>query len=100
VDGNGSGSCPVAGFGISGVEPWGSATTVLVSKMDLNEMGCEDGRWMELAQDHVQWQALVLAVLNLGVLLPQCLFVCLFVSKVKLILGKLFVRVGGGDNIR
>jgi len=25
---------------------------------------------MELAQDRVQWQALVLAVLNLGVLLP------------------------------
>jgi hypothetical protein len=35
------------------------------------EMGCEDGRWMELAQDHVQWQALVLAVLNLRVLLPE-----------------------------
>jgi hypothetical protein len=26
---------------------------------------------MELAQDRVQWRALVLAVLNLGVLLPQ-----------------------------
>jgi hypothetical protein len=26
VDGTGSGSCPVAGFGISGVEPSGSAT--------------------------------------------------------------------------
>jgi hypothetical protein len=25
----------MAGFGISGVEPWGSAITVLVSKMDL-----------------------------------------------------------------
>jgi hypothetical protein len=36
---------------------------------DLREIGCEDGRWMELAQDRVQWQALVLAVLNLGVLL-------------------------------
>jgi len=31
VDGTGSGLCPVAGFGISGVEPWDSATTVLVS---------------------------------------------------------------------
>jgi hypothetical protein len=30
VDGTGSGSCPVAGFGISGVEPWGSAATVSV----------------------------------------------------------------------
>jgi len=27
---------------------------VLVSKMDLREIGCEDGRWMELAQDRVQ----------------------------------------------
>jgi hypothetical protein len=62
----------MTGFGISGVETWGSATTVLVSKMDLREIGCEDGRWMELDQDRVQWQALVLAVLNLGVLIPQC----------------------------
>jgi len=38
--------------------------------MDLREIGCEDGRWMELAQDCVQWWALVLAVLNLEVLLP------------------------------
>jgi hypothetical protein len=30
VDGTGSGSCPVAGFGISGVEPSGSATRELV----------------------------------------------------------------------
>jgi hypothetical protein len=33
--------------------------------MNLVRLGCEDGRWMELAKDHVQWQALVLAVLNL-----------------------------------
>jgi len=39
--------------------------------MDLWEIGCEDGRWMELAQDRVQWQALVLAVLKLLVLLPE-----------------------------
>jgi hypothetical protein len=32
VDETGSGSCPVAGFGISGVEPLGSATTVLVNE--------------------------------------------------------------------
>jgi hypothetical protein len=42
----------VAGFGISDVERWGCATTVL----DLMEIGCEDGRWMELAQDRVQWR--------------------------------------------
>jgi len=39
--------------------------------MYLREIGCEDGRWMELAQDRVQWWALVLAVLNLRVLLPE-----------------------------
>ena len=71
MDGTGSGSCAVVGFGISGVEPLCSATRELVSKMDLMEIGCEDGRWMELAQDRVQWQALVLAVLNLLVLLPE-----------------------------
>ena len=31
--------------------------------MDLREIGYEDGSWMELAGDCVQWQALVLAVL-------------------------------------
>jgi hypothetical protein len=31
----------------------------------LGEIGCDGGRWIELAQDRVQWQALVLAVLNL-----------------------------------
>jgi hypothetical protein len=31
--------------------------------MDLREISCEDVRWMELAEDRVQWQALVLAVL-------------------------------------
>jgi hypothetical protein len=24
------------------------------SKIGVREIGCEDGRWMELAQDHVQ----------------------------------------------
>jgi hypothetical protein len=40
---------------ISGVERSGSATRELISEMNLKEMGCGDGRWMELAQDHVQW---------------------------------------------
>ena len=40
--------------------------------MDLMEIGCEDGRWMELAQDRVQWWALVLAVLlDLGIILAE-----------------------------
>jgi hypothetical protein len=38
-------------------------------KMYLREIGYDDGRWMKLAQDHVQWQALVLVVLYLQVLL-------------------------------
>ena len=61
----------MAGFGISGVEPSGSATRELISKMDHRDIGCEDGRWTEMVQDCVQWQASVLAVLNLLVLLPQ-----------------------------
>jgi hypothetical protein len=32
--------------------------------MDLGEIGCEDGRWMELAQDRVQLQDLKSAVMN------------------------------------
>jgi len=39
--------------------------------MDLMEVGCEDGRWMELAEDCVLWWALVLVVLNRCVLLPE-----------------------------
>ena len=45
--------------------------------MDLREIGCEDGRWMELAEDRVQWQVLVLAVLILPVLLPESCVNCL-----------------------
>ena len=35
------------------------------------EIGCDDGRWGELAQGCVLWWALVLAVLKLCVLLPE-----------------------------
>jgi hypothetical protein len=41
--------------------------------MDLREIGCENWKWMELAQDRVQWLALVLAVLNLRVLPTEIL---------------------------
>jgi hypothetical protein len=40
-------------------------------KMDVRDMGCENGRWMELAEDHVQWQALNLVMLDLIVLLQS-----------------------------
>jgi hypothetical protein len=39
--------------------------------MDLREIGCEDGKWIELAQHPVQWWAFVLAVMNICVLLPE-----------------------------
>ena len=36
--------------------------------MDLREIGCEDGRWMELAQDRFKWQALALATMECRIL--------------------------------
>jgi hypothetical protein len=39
--------------------------------MDVMEIGCEDGSWMEVAEDCVQWCALVLAMLNFCVLLAE-----------------------------
>jgi hypothetical protein len=33
-------------------------------KMNFGERSCENGRCLELAQDHVQWQAFVLVALN------------------------------------
>ena len=36
-------------------------------KMDLQKVGCGGMEWIELAQDREKWQALVIAVMNLGV---------------------------------
>jgi hypothetical protein len=62
--------------------------------MDLMETGCEDGRWIELAQDRVQWQALVLAVLNIQFLLSQCSLVS---SLYFMFSFKLLVLMQGGN---
>jgi hypothetical protein len=47
---------------------------------DLSEIGCEYRRTLGLAQDRVQRRALVLAVLNSYILVPQDEFVSLFVT--------------------
>jgi hypothetical protein len=43
----------------------------LNSKMGFREIDCKNGSCMELVQDRVQWRALLLAVLNLRILLPE-----------------------------
>jgi hypothetical protein len=40
-------------------------------RMDLGETGLEDGAWVQLAQNRGQWRAVVNAVMNLRVLVPQ-----------------------------
>jgi hypothetical protein len=34
-------------------------------KVDFMRIGCEDGTWLELAQDLAHWRALILALFNL-----------------------------------
>jgi hypothetical protein len=58
VDGTASGSCPVTGFGTSGVEPSGSAARELVGKMYIREIGCEDGsgwNWLRMVSSDGVW---------------------------------------------
>ena len=36
-------------------------------KMDLREVGCDSGDWIDLAEDRDQWRVYVMAVMNLRV---------------------------------
>jgi hypothetical protein len=36
-------------------------------KMDLREIGWDDGDWIDLAQDRDQWRALVNTIMNLRI---------------------------------
>jgi hypothetical protein len=49
-----------------------------ITKMCLMEIGCEAGRWMELARDLVPWPSLALAALFFSprILLPDFLGYC------------------------
>jgi hypothetical protein len=49
----------VAGFSTGSNEPLDASIRKLTGETGLGERDFEGGRWMELAQDHVQWQALV-----------------------------------------
>jgi hypothetical protein len=40
-------------------------------KIGLREIIWEGGRWMEVAQNRIQWRDFVLSVLNLRVILPK-----------------------------
>jgi hypothetical protein len=40
-------------------------------KIEITEVRCEDGQWVELTQEHIQWLALVSALLNLLASLPD-----------------------------
>jgi hypothetical protein len=39
--------------------------------MDVRNIGCDDGRWIELSQDYVQSWAFILAVYDLQFLLAE-----------------------------
>jgi hypothetical protein len=48
--------------------------------MDLSEIGCEDGRWMELAHDRFHWWSFELAVFNLRVLLLEYFLLLIYID--------------------
>jgi hypothetical protein len=44
--------------------------------MDFRETCCENVIWIQPSQDCTQWEAMVLAMLNLEVILSECYLVC------------------------
>ena len=36
--------------------------------MDLREVGCDPGEWIDIAEDRDQWRAYTMAVINLRVI--------------------------------
>ena len=69
MDGTGSGAFPATCFGFRSAETSGYTTRELISEMDRRETYCEQGMWIELAEDRVHWQALLLAGVVYGILL-------------------------------
>jgi hypothetical protein len=55
------------------------ATWKIGNEIEFNHMGCEDGRWVELAHDPIHLLALLLVILNLWILLTENYYlVCLW----------------------
>ena len=56
VDGTGSGSCQLQALVLAALNLLILlAESLLFSKLDIREIGFEDSRWMELAQDRVKF---------------------------------------------
>jgi hypothetical protein len=55
-----------------GERPLGRQEMEYSDNIDLREIVCEDVRWIKLAEDRFKCRVLILVVLKLGVLLPQC----------------------------
>jgi hypothetical protein len=41
----------------------------IIFEMDLRKVACEEGRWMKMVQDRVEWRTSILATLEFWVLL-------------------------------
>ena len=64
----------LVGVSVGCVESSGVGSSVFISMIALTEMGCEDRRWMELAQDVCALAACDRSCLNIRVQLLRGLF--------------------------